>query len=154
MRTLEDLILEIADRRKALEKELSRYRLSSLSTNIEEIIRRAVSLNGLKVVSAKVPPVSMDELKSLGDTLRAKLGSGVGFLATVVDEKVSLVCVVTNDLVEAKQLDAGKLVGAVAKLIGGGGGGQPHLATAGGKDIAQLDAALREAAAIVQSQLK
>jgi len=95
----------------------------------------------------------MDELKTLGDTLRAKLGSGVGVLASVVDEKVSLVCVVTDDLVAARKLDAGKVVGAIAKLVGGGGGGRPHLATAGGRDTAKLDEALRATESIVKTFL-
>jgi alanyl-tRNA synthetase len=70
-----------------------------------------------------------------------------------VDEKVSLVCVVTDDLVAARKLDAGKVVGAIAKLVGGGGGGRPHLATAGGRDTAKLDEALRATESIVKTFL-
>jgi alanyl-tRNA synthetase len=154
VRRLEDLLLRLVERRKSLEKEIAQYRLKSLSTSIEALVQNAVSLNGLKVVSATVMAGSMDELKSLGDTLRATLGSGVGILASVADEKVSLVCVVTDDLVAAKRLDAGKLVGAVAKLVGGGGGGRAHMATAGGKDVEKLEDALKQASTIVQSQLK
>ncbi len=152
-RQLEDIILRIADTKKALEKELGQYRLKSLSSNIDSLLQNALALNGLRLVTARVSATSMDELKSLGDTLRARLGSGVGVLASVVDEKVSLVCVVTDDLVASKRLDAGKVVGAVAKLVGGGGGGRPHMATAGGKDISKIDEALKEAASIVQSLL-
>ena len=153
-RNLEDVILLIADRRKALEKELGTYRLKSLSLNIDGLLQSAVSLNGLKVVTARVAATSMEELKSLGDALRSRLGSGVGLLASVLDEKVSLVCVVTDDLVASKRLDAGKVVGAVAKLVGGGGGGRPHMATAGGKDAAKLDDALKKTASIVRTLLK
>ena len=95
----------------------------------------------------------MDELKNLGDALRSKLSSGVGVLGAVVDEKVALVCVVTDDLIKEKKLQAGKIVGEIAKRVGGGGGGRPHLATAGGKDIDKLDEALRQTSAIVQSML-
>ena len=96
----------------------------------------------------------MDELKSLGDSLRIKLGSGVGVLASVIEDKVQLVCVVTDDLVAAKKIEAGKVVGAVAKVVGGGGGGRPHMATAGGKDIAKIDEALSHTKSIVESLLK
>jgi alanyl-tRNA synthetase len=153
-RQLEDVILLIADRKKALEKELGIHRLKSLSSNIDELLQSAVSVDGLKIVTARVAATSMDELKSLGDTLRSKLGSGVGLLASVLDEKVSLVCVVTDDLVASKRLDAGKVVGAVAKLVGGGGGGRPHMATAGGKNAAKLDDALKETVSIVKTLLK
>lgn len=152
-RELEDTILLLADKKKAVERELAQYRLRALSSNIDTLLEHSIKLDGLKVVTAKVPAASMDELKSLGDTLRSKLGSGVGILASVADEKVSLVCVVTDDLVVAKKLDAGKVVSAVAKLIGGGGGGRPHMATAGGKDVAKVDEALRSTESIVKTFL-
>src|SRR4030065_1267433 len=110
---------------------------------MEVLLNSATSLNGLKVVSARVRASTMDELKSIADSLRAKIGSGVGVLGAVVDEKVALVCVVTNDIIKEKHLEAGRIVGEVAKLVGGGGGGRPHLATAGGKDVEKLDEALR-----------
>ncbi|MBX2992893.1 MAG: alanine--tRNA ligase, partial [Bacteroidetes bacterium] len=100
---------------------------------------------------SKVQAATMDELKSIGDTLRSKLGSGVGVLASIIDDKVAFVCVVTDDLIQNKKLQAGKIVGAMAKEVGGGGGGKPHLATAGGKDVARLDEALAKTTVIVQS---
>lgn len=150
---IENIILELAEKKRSIEKELSKYRLQSLSGDIEGLVQKAVSLNGAKLVSAKVSAGSMDELKSLGDTLRSKLGSGVGLLASIIDEKVALVCTVSDDLIKTKNVQAGKIVGAVAKLVGGGGGGKPHLATAGGKDVAKLDEALRSTEAIVKSFL-
>jgi alanyl-tRNA synthetase len=90
----------------------------------------------------------------LGDTLRARLGSGVGLLASVLDDKVSLVCVVTDDLVTSKRLEAGKVVAAVARIVGGGGGGKAHLATAGGKDVSKLAEALRATETVVKSFLR
>jgi len=71
----------------------------------------------------------------------------------VIDEKVALVCVVTDDLIKTKNLQAGKIVGEMAKQLGGGGGGRPHLATAGGKDVHKLDDALGQTLAIIQSML-
>jgi alanyl-tRNA synthetase len=96
----------------------------------------------------------MDTLKSIGDTLRSKIGSGVGLLASIIDDKVALVCVVSDDLIKTKNIQAGKIVGAVAKIVGGGGGGKPHLATAGGKDVAKLDEALKGVAAVVEGMME
>lgn len=152
-RVVEDAVLELLETKRAIEKDLSKYRLNSLSGSIDHLVKSGVAVNGFKVVSSKVAASSTDELKSLGDTLRAKLGSGVGLLAAVIDDKVSLVCVVTDDLVAAKKVEAGKIVGAVAKLVGGGGGGRPHMATAGGKDVAKLDEALAQTRSIVESLL-
>jgi alanyl-tRNA synthetase len=136
-----------------LKKELSKHKIDDASTGIESIVAAATSVNGFKVASSRVNAATLDELKSLGDSLRTKLGSGVGVLATVIDEKVSLVCVVTDDLIRQKNLQAGKIVGEMAKQVGGGGGGKPHLATAGGKDISRLDEALGKTSSIIQSML-
>jgi alanyl-tRNA synthetase len=151
---LEELILQLADVKKSLEKELVRFRLKSLSGSMDELIATAISIDNIKLVAAKVTIASIDELKSLGDSLRAKLGSGVGVLASILEEKVQLVCVVTDDLVAAKRIEAGKVVGIVAKMVGGGGGGRPHMATAGGKDIAKIDEAISQTKSIVESLLK
>lgn len=136
-----------------LKKELSKHRVNEASSNLDQILENGIPLNGFKVVSARMDVTSMEELKSLGDALRSKLTSGVGILGAVLDEKVALVCVVTDDLIQKKKLQAGKIVGELAKRVGGGGGGKPHLATAGGKDPAKLEATLRDAASVVEQML-
>jgi alanyl-tRNA synthetase len=151
---LEEIILQLADEKKSLEKDLAKNRLKSHSGSIDELIASAVSVGTIKLVAAKVSAASIDELKNLGDSLRAKLGSGVGLLASVMEDKVQLVCVVTDDLVAAKIIEAGKVVGTIAKLLGGGGGGRPHMATAGGKDVAKLDEALAQTKSVVESLLR
>jgi alanyl-tRNA synthetase len=100
---------QINERKKALEKDLAKSRLQSLSGSMDELIASAVSIENIKLVAAKVSAASADELKNLGDTLRSKLGSGVGLLASIMEDKVQLVCVVTDDLVAAKILKLGKL---------------------------------------------
>ncbi|MBI3189097.1 MAG: alanine--tRNA ligase, partial [Ignavibacteriales bacterium] len=120
------------------------------SSSIDDLVKDAKEVNGFKVVAAKIEVSNADELKNIGDTLRSKLGSGVGVLASVIDDKVSLVCVVTDDLIKEKKLQAGKIVGDIAKKLGGGGGGRPHLATAGGKDVEKLDEVLKSVFDIVQ----
>jgi alanyl-tRNA synthetase len=153
-RAVEETMLRMSDVRKGLEREFGKFRMRSLAGSVDELVATATSVNGVRVVSARVAAASMDELKSLGDALRAKLTGGVGLLATVLEEKVQLVCVVADDLVAAKRIDAGKVVGAVARLLGGGGGGRAHLATAGGKDVSKLDEALTQTPSIIASLLR
>jgi alanyl-tRNA synthetase len=151
---LKNIIEQDNEVKKSLEKEQAKSRLKSLSGSMDELITSAVLLGNIKLVSAKISVASIDELKNLGDSLRTKLGSGVGILACVLEEKVQLVCVVTDDLVTAKKIEAGKVVGAIAKIVGGGGGGRPHMATAGGKDVLKLDDALAQTKSVVESLLR
>ncbi|MBP1691977.1 MAG: alaS, partial [Bacteroidetes bacterium] len=147
---------EIETRNKAvtdLRKQLSRNRLQEASSGIEALVAGASQVDGFRLVAARVDAAIMDELKGLGDALRTQLGSGVGLLASVIEEKVALVCVVTDDLLKKTPLQAGKIVGAIARKVGGGGGGRPHLATAGGKDVAKLEEALKDVEAVVTAML-
>jgi alanyl-tRNA synthetase len=136
-----------------LKKELSKLRIQQASSSVDDLVSGGVEINGFRIVSARVDAQTMDELKSIGDTLRKKIQSGVGILASVVDNKVALVCVVTDDLIKGRNLQAGKIVGEVAKGVGGSGGGRPHLATAGGKEVEKLDETLRNIPRIIQSML-
>jgi alanyl-tRNA synthetase len=153
MRNRENAVSQLIDQTKSLKKALSRKKVREEVSNIDDLLLDAVSLDGFKVVSAKVDASTMDELKSIADSLRAKIGSGVGVLGAVVQDKVALVCVVTDDIIKEKHIEAGKIVGEVAKHVGGGGGGRPHLATAGGKDVQKLDEALKSTQGIVRSFL-
>jgi alanyl-tRNA synthetase len=142
--------LEHASREAAdLRKHASKSRVLNASTAIEGLLAGANTIDGIVVASGRVEAGSMDELKRVADTLRAKLKRGVGVLGAAVDGKAALVCVVSDDLVATKQLQAGPIVSALARIVGGGGGGRPHLATAGGKDLEKLDDALRQAATVV-----
>lgn len=123
---------------KNLEKEITDLKTKELSKGIGAIASDYKEVNNIKLVAKKLVAVDMNQLRELGDELRKELKTnGIGLLATVLEDKVQLVCVVTDDL--KNKYPAGKIVGEAAKLIGGGGGGKPHLATAGGKDIAKLD---------------
>jgi alanyl-tRNA synthetase len=133
-----------------LKKRVSRYSVQDAAAGLDALVGNAVTVAGVRVAASRVNAGSLDELKSVGDALRSRLGSGVGVLGAVIDEKVALVCVVTDDLVAARRLQAGKIVGDLARRVGGGGGGRPHMATAGGKDVDKLDETLREAPSVVQ----
>jgi alanyl-tRNA synthetase len=149
----EQALEQVSKHQLELKKRISELNVKQAASLLDLLIEKAVSLNGFKVVSSKVQATSLDELKGMGDRLREKLGSGVGVLASVIEEKVALVCVVTDDLIKNKNLQAGKIVGVLAKELGGGGGGKPHMATAGGKDVAKLETALAHAADIVKGFL-
>jgi alanyl-tRNA synthetase len=144
-RALDEANRKVAD----LRKELAKARVARESAGIDGILAAASDAGGIRVARGRVSAQSMDELKSLGDALREKLGSGVGILAAVIDDKAAIVCVVTDDLVASKRAHAGTLVGALAADVGGKGGGRPHLATAGGKDTGRIDAMLDRAPALV-----
>ncbi|MFC1974586.1 DHHA1 domain-containing protein, partial [Chloroflexota bacterium] len=108
----------------------------------ESLINQAEVISGVKVLVARVPSYPMEILREMSDWLREKLKSGIIVLGTVYEDKPAFLAAVTPDLVE-KGYDAGKIVGEVAKVTGGGGGGKPGLAQAGGKYKDKLDEALQ-----------
>ena len=150
---LEDRILRLSEMKKALEKAAAKHHLDSALSDIDELVRKGIPVDGFKIVASSVQAADMEALKSIGDTLRARIGSGVGLLAAVIEQKIALVCVVSDDLIKSKNIQAGKIVAAVAKVVGGGGGGKPHLATAGGKDVSRLDEALKSLEGVVRGML-
>ena len=143
-RPVEDEVADVLEARKLLEREVEALRLQNLEGNLDRFIAEAVSLGNARLAVGQVPAVDMNALRDLGQMLRDRLGEGgIGVLGTVdpEGEKVYLVAVVTDDLIE-QGVQAGKLVGALAKRVGGGGGGRPNLATAGGKKPEKLGEAL------------
>ena len=101
---------------------------------------RLKEINGIKVLSWLEDDRDMDELRAMGDKFRDMIGSGVVVLGSSKDGKVSLVCMVTKDLVD--RIKAGDIIKETAKTVGGGGGGRPDMAQAGGKDPSKLPEAL------------
>ena len=145
----QDRETSLQDTIKKLEKEIAQYQLDSLASQVQTFIQGATLLDTIRVVAQQVSSAGMDQLKSLGDELRNALGTqGIGLLASIQDNKAQLVCIVTDDL--KQQYPAGKLVGLVARQLGGGGGGKPHMATAGAKNADQLPEALQNFATTVQ----
>ncbi|HMQ79397.1 MAG TPA: alanine--tRNA ligase, partial [Ignavibacteria bacterium] len=122
------------EEKRRLEKQLAKQKVQNAAGSIDELISSAKDVSGIKLITGEFTVDNTDELKVLGDKLREKMGSAVGLLYSVIDGKVGLCAVVSDDLVKTKKLSAGKIAGDVAKILGGGGGGKPHLATAGGKD--------------------
>ena len=142
LKNADEKIAQLNDEKKKIEKELSEFKLKEKLGGIDSIIKNPTEAKGIKIFKGKVDVNNMDELKSMGDELREKMKTGVGVLISEIDEKVGIVCVVSDDLIKDKKILAGKIVGDIAKIVGGGGGGRPHLATAGGKDVSKIAEAL------------
>jgi alanyl-tRNA synthetase len=136
------------DELKKLRRELDEMRMKSAAGALDEAISGAIEVKGVKLVTLRADSLERGQLRTLVDNLKQKVGEGVVLVASAQPEgKVALIAGVTPGI--AKRIQAGKLVGAVAKLVGGSGGGKPELAEAGGKDQAQIDAAIKAAPGIV-----
>jgi alanyl-tRNA synthetase len=136
------------DELKKLRREIEEMRMKSAAGGLDEAVSRAVEVKGVKVLTHRADELERGQLRTLVDNLKQKLGEGVVVLGSAQPEgKVAIIAGVTPGL--TKRIQAGKLVGAVAKIVGGSGGGKPEIAEAGGKDQAQIDAALKAAAGIV-----
>ena len=140
------------DELKKLRRELDEMRMKSAAGALDEAMGRAVEVKGVKLVTLRADALERGQLRTLVDNLKQKAGEGVVLVASAQPEgKVAIIAGVTPGL--TKRIQAGKLVGAVAKLVGGSGGGKPELAEAGGKDQAQIDAAIKAAPGIVGEML-
>ncbi len=148
---------ELVERVKNLEKELSGYRLQTAMTAAEELLHGSDGSNvvkGVKLVYGLVEVESDDELKQVADHLKNKSDSGVIVLGSKVQDKVMFVAVVSPDAISEKHLHAGKIVNEVARKVGGGGGGRPNFATAGGKDQTKIREAVNSVPDIIRQFLK
>ena len=131
---------------KALEKEVAQLKQQAAASGLDQYLAEATDVDGVRVVAAEIAGADGDALRGLAEEARERLGaSGVAVFGSrdEAEGKVMLVAAVTDDL--TKQVPAGKLVGVLAKKVGGGGGGRPHLATAGGRQPENLPDALAAA---------
>ncbi|MGB7352529.1 MAG: DHHA1 domain-containing protein, partial [Acidobacteriaceae bacterium] len=136
------------DELKRLRRELDEARMKSAASRVAAATDQAVEVKGIKVLAQRVDALDRGQMRTLVDNLRNKLGSGVVVLGGAQEDgKVALIVGVTKDL--TGKVQAGKIVGAIAKQVGGSGGGRPDMAEAGGKDASALDAALKSAAEVV-----
>jgi alanyl-tRNA synthetase len=141
-------VLEVIEQAQAIEKELAKARREAAKRDIEMLLNDVTNVSGVLVLTAKVNALDSEMLREMSDWLRAKMGSGVVALGAVLDDKPNLLVAVTQDMVD-RGLDAGKIVRQAAQYIGGGGGGRPTLAQAGGKDASKLLEALEAVKEIV-----
>ena len=138
---------------KALHSENEKLKSRLAGESLGDVMDRVREIGGVKVLAAKVEGVDMNGLRGLGDQLKDKLGEGVIVLASVLDGKVNLM-VTATDAAQKKGAHAGNLIKEIVSLVGGGGGGRPNMAQAGGKNPAGVDAALEKAYEVAAEQLR
>jgi alanyl-tRNA synthetase len=152
----ENLVQKVTDLKEQvaqLNRELHRLRQQMLSQKAGEMTDTAREIAGVKVLAVRVDAANVDEMRRLADDLRNKLGSGVVVLGAVINDKPMLIAAATPDVVQ-QGIHAGNIVKALAPIIGGGGGGRPNMAQAGGRDASRLPEALQAATDIVREQLE
>jgi len=137
---------------KEREREIEALKAKISRSASEDLLTQAYKKGGSHILIARVTGQEPDSLRQNAEMLKDKLGSAVVLLATENNDKVSLVCFVSKDLVE-KGVHAGKIVGEAARITGGGGGGRPDMAQAGGREPDKIDAALSAARALVENSL-
>jgi len=145
---VERLLATIRDQ----EKEIGSLKAKAAISQVEDLIGKAVEIDGAKVVAGRIEGSDKDALSAAIERIMKKLGSGVVVLGSAADGKVTLVAAATDDLVERK-VHAGNIVKEIAKTVDGGGGGKPSYAQAGGKNPAKLDEALARVEELVKAQL-
>ena len=144
--TMNDEIKALSSENEKLKAELANNALGDVSDNVVEI-------KGVKFVATKVDNVDMNELRNLGDKIKNEIGSGVVLVVSAIgSDKVNMIAMATDDAV-AKGAHAGNLIKAVASLVGGGGGGRPNMAQAGGKNPAGIPELLKKAPNVLEEQL-
>ena len=144
----EHLMAEI----KALQSENESLKSRAAKEALGDVMDQVQEIKGVKMLASKVVGVDMNGLRELGDQLKEKLGDGVVVLISEKDGKVSMIVMATDGAMQ-KGAHAGNLIKGIAALVGGGGGGRPNMAQAGGKDPAGIDAALQEAAKVLEGQI-
>ncbi len=157
LKAREDALLECVERlvaeRKRLDREVGELKVKLARSNLAGLVAGAREIGGMRVLAAQVGNVGRSELRPLADSLRQRLGSGLVVLAAVEAGRVSLVAAATKD-VAGKRIHAGAVIREVARLVGGGGGGRPDMAEAGGRNPAALAGALDRAYGLVEEQIR
>ena len=138
---------------KELHVEISKLNSALAENQTADIEQQVQTIKGVAALIAQIPAMDVENLRALGDKLRDKI-AGVIVLASVQEEgKISLLAMATKEVV-SKGIHAGNIIKEIAKVTGGGGGGRPDMAQAGGKDVSKLPEALQLAATVIEQQIK
>ncbi len=149
---LSEKIKSLLAENKALGSEVESLKARLAKDALGDVMSQVVEVKGMKLLAAKVDGVDMNGLRDLGDKLKDKLGEGVIMLASSAQGRVNLMTMATKEAVE-KGAHAGNLIKEIAALVGGGGGGRPNMAQAGGKNPEGIDAAVAKVKEVLESQL-
>jgi len=134
---------------KELKKQLEKLEMDHIKKTVDKLIKNAKLIDKIKIVAGEVKVKDNQQLRQSADYLKNKINQGIGILGANIDDKASLICIVTPNL--QKQFHAGKIVNKVAELIGGKGGGRPDMAMAGGKDVGKIKDAIAKVPEIVKN---
>ena len=145
-------IESLLDEIKALHSENEKLKSRLAKDSLGNVMDQVKEVKGVKILATKVMDVDMNGLRNLGDQLKEKLGEGVIVIASIQDDKVNLMAAVTDEA-QKKGAHAGNLIKAIASLVGGGGGGRPNMAQAGGKNPSGVEACLEKVTEVVAEQL-
>lgn len=146
---IEHMMAEI----KSLQSENESLKSKAAKEALGDVMNQVTEVKGVKLLATRVDGVDMNGLRELGDQLKAKLGEGVVVLASGLDGKVNLVAMATENAM-AKGAHAGNLIKGIAGLVGGGGGGRPNMAQAGGKNPEGIDKAVAETKVVLEGQIR
>ncbi len=150
--TLLDKIQHMQAEIKALSSENESLKSKAAKDALGDVMNQVVDVKGMKLLATSVDGVDMNGLRDLGDQLKEKLGDGVVVILSNQDGKVNMIAMATEGAVKAGA-HAGNLIKGIAALVGGGGGGRPNMAQAGGKNPAGIPAAIAEATKVLEGQL-
>ena len=146
-------IRKLQEELKAVKSENESLKSSAAKEALGDVMDKVQEIKGVKLLAAAMKDVDMNGLRELGDQMKEKLGEGVVVLISESEGKVSLITMATDGAM-ARGAHAGNLVKAIAPMVGGGGGGRPNMAQAGGKNPAGIDNAIAEASRVLEGQLK
>ncbi len=150
---IDEAVEQLQAQNRQLQQEVEAMRAKLARQQSETLIERAVHVDGIAVLAETVAVDNADTLRQMTDWFRDKLGSSVVVLGAVIDEKPLLIAAATEDVIK-RGIHAGNLVRDAAKIVGGGGGGRPNMAQAGGRDAAKLGEALGTVQGWVERNLK
>lgn len=149
---LEDKLTAMVKELKELHSELESMKAKAAREAVGDVLNEIKDIKGVKLLATRLSGVDMNGLRDLGDQLKTKLGDGVIVLISDCDGKVNMIAMATDGAVKMGA-HAGNLIKGIASLVGGGGGGKPNMAQAGGKNPSGIDAALTEASKVLESQI-
>ena len=150
---LEHRITQLTEEVRNLNSENEKLKAKIAGASMGSIADKIREIGGVKLIASRAEGLDMNGLRNMGDKLRNEIGEGVVVLASAVEGKVNLMVTATDGAV-AKGAHAGNIIKAIAAEVGGGGGGRPQMAQAGGKDPAGIDKALEKAGEVLASLLK
>ena len=145
-------VTSLQEELKALQSENEKLKAKLANDAVGDVDSKIQEVKGMKVLAMDVPDVDMNGLRNLGDQMKEKIGDGVVVLASANGGKVTLLAMATDAAIK-KGAHAGNLIKEIASLVGGGGGGRPNMAQAGGKNPAGIPDALAKVVSVVESQL-